>query len=48
MDQSGKLRQEVWNLEEELDSDAVSHGFYSTCAVSTVPRKLLMGLETSK
>jgi hypothetical protein len=28
MDRSGKLRQEVWRLEEELDSDAESHGFY--------------------
>jgi len=34
-----KGRQEVWRLEEALDKDAVCHQLYSTCTVSTLPRK---------
>jgi hypothetical protein len=31
-----------------LNKDAVSHPFYSTYTASTLPRKLLKGLETSE
>jgi len=40
-------RQEGCRLEEELDKDAVYHQFCSTCTANALPRKLLMGLETS-
>jgi len=35
----------LWELEEELDMYAVCYWFYSTCAVSTLPRKLLKDLK---
>ena len=41
-------RQEVCILEEEFNKDAVCHQFCSACTVSVLPRKLWMGLETSK
>ena len=41
-------RQEVCWLEEELHKDAVCHQFCWTCTASVLPRKLWMGLETSK
>ena len=43
-----KRRQEVWRLEKELDKDAVCHRFYTVWAVSTLPRKLLKGLDSSE
>jgi len=53
MEQKVKVRldrgeQEVCRLEEELDKDAVCHQFCSTCTANVLPRKLWMGLETSK
>ena len=53
MDQRVKVgldrrRQEVCRLEEELDKDAVCHQFCSTCTANNLPRKLWMGLETSR
>jgi hypothetical protein len=41
-----KGRQEAWRLKEELEQGAVF--FYSTFTVSTLPRKLSRGLETSE
>lgn len=41
-------RQEVRRSEEELDTGAVCHGPYSAYIGSTLPKKLLKGLETSK
>ena len=41
-------RQEVCKLEEELDKDVVCHHLCSTCTANTLPRKLWMGLETSR
>ena len=35
-------------MEEELDKDAVCHKFCLTCTANALPRKLWMGLETSK
>jgi len=35
-------------LEEGFDKDALCHQFCSTCTASEIPRKLWMGLETSK
>ena len=35
-------------LEEKLDKDAVYHLFYSNYSASTLPRKMLKGLETLK
>jgi hypothetical protein len=35
-------------LEEELDKEAVCHGFDSTYTVSALPRKFLKGLATAK
>jgi hypothetical protein len=43
----GKGKGEVWRLEEELDKVAVCDRFFSKCRVSTLPKKLLNGLETS-
>jgi len=40
--------QDMWKLEEELDKDAVCHGFDSTYTVSALPMKFLKGLDTSK
>ena len=53
MYQSVKVRldqetHEVWGLEEELDMDAVCYRFYSTYTASTLPRKILKGLQTSE
>jgi hypothetical protein len=54
MDQSVKERldqgvtKEVWTPEEVLDENAVCHGFCSTYIGSTLPRKPMKGLETSK
>ena len=53
MDQSVKLKlgqgeMREWRLEEELEKDAVCCWFHSTCTATTLPRKLLKALETSK
>jgi hypothetical protein len=43
-----KWRREMSRQEEELQKFAVCSRFYSTYTVSTLPKKLLKGLETSK
>jgi len=52
MDQCAEVRLdqetgEVWRWEKPLDTDAVCRQFYSTFISSTLPRKLLNGLNTS-
>jgi len=46
MDQSIKVQLE--EAEEELGRHVVSHRFYSTYRVSTLPKEFLQGLQTSK
>jgi hypothetical protein len=53
MEQSVKIRLDQGKtrsvkLEEELDKVAICRRFCSTYTASTLPRKLLKGLETSK
>jgi hypothetical protein len=43
-----KERLELWILVEEFKKDAVCYRFCETYIASTLPRKLLKGMEASK